>query len=428
VFDYGFFRFESKEDLYAKAAAFWNPGKVKLWRDAGTDLVIDRREGYFLYDMSGKRLIDLHLNGGTYNFGHRNPELVATLKSALDYFDMGNHWFPSVARAAFAEKLVGTAPGMDYALLGAGGAEAVEIAIKSARFATQRRKIVSIVKGYHGHSGLSVATGDERFSKIFLSDRPDEFSQVPFNDLDALEAVLRKRDVAAFIIETIPATYGFPMPKDGYLQACQNLCRKYGAMYIADEVQTGLMRTGIMWGWQSYGLQPDMFVTAKGLGGGVYPISACVATEQCAAWQKQDGAAHISTAGGSELGCVVAYQVLNMLERPALVSNVHYVAEFFAQAFAQSMAVHSDIFVGVRQRGVILGLEFDHPEGAVAVSRALYEHGIWAIFSSLDKRVLQFKPGVLLTAPLCQEIVDRFDAAMPRARELLRNARREAQA
>src|SRR6218665_626018 len=117
---------------------------------------------------------------------------------------MGDHWFPSVARAAFVEKLVGPAPGMDYGLLGAGGAEAVEIATKSARFSIQRRKIVSIVKGYHGHSGLSVATSDERFSKIFLSDRPDEFSQVPFNDLDALEAVLRKRDVAAFIITTIP--------------------------------------------------------------------------------------------------------------------------------------------------------------------------------------------------------------------------------
>jgi acetylornithine/succinyldiaminopimelate/putrescine aminotransferase len=84
------------------------------------------------------------------------------------------------------------------------------------------------------------------------------------------------------------------------------------------------------------------------------------------------------------------------------------------------MARHSDIFVGVRQKGVVLGLEFDHPEGAVAVSRALYEHGIWAIFSSLDKRVLQFKPGVLLTAEMCQEILDRFDAAMPRARELIR--------
>jgi acetylornithine/succinyldiaminopimelate/putrescine aminotransferase len=85
----------------------------------------------------------------------------------------------------------------------------------------------------------------------------------------------------------------------------------------------------------------------------------------------------------------------------------------------EMMSRHSDIFVGVRQKGVVLGLEFDHPEGAVSVSRALYEHGVWAIFSSLDKRVLQFKPGVLLTADMCQEILDRFDAAMPRARELI---------
>ena len=152
-----------------KAAEYWNPGKVNFWTDAGTPMVIDRRDGYFLYDMSGKRLIDLHLNGGTYNFGHRHPELVEVLKSGLDYFDMGNHWFPSVARAAFAEQLVKTAPHTKYAIFGAGGAEAVEIALKTARYATKRKKIVSIIKGYHGHSGLSVATGDERFSKIFLA-------------------------------------------------------------------------------------------------------------------------------------------------------------------------------------------------------------------------------------------------------------------
>jgi putrescine aminotransferase len=88
---------------------------------------------------------------------------------------------------------------------------------------------------------------------------------------------------------------------------------------------------------------------------------------------------------------------------------------------AEMMKRHSDIFIGVRQRGVVLGLEFDHPEGAVAVSRALYENGVWAIFSSLDKRVLQFKPGVLKEVELCQEIMDRFDAAMPRARQLLKS-------
>lgn len=419
VYNYGYFSFDSKEALLAKAAEYWNPGKVSFWNEAGTPMVIDRREGYCLHDMSGKRLIDLHLNGGTYNFGHRHPELVAVLKSGLDYFDMGNHWFPSVARAAFAEKLVATAPHMKFAIFGAGGAEAVEIALKTARYTTKRRKIVSIIKGYHGHSGLSVATGDERFSKIFLADRPDEFLQVPFNDPDALEAVLRKGDVAAFIVETIPATYGFPMPAEGYLQACQALCRKYGTLFIADEVQTGLMRTGVMWGWQGYGLHPDMFVTAKGLGAGLYPISACVVAEACGGWLFEDGAAHISTAGGAELGCLVGHHVLEMLARPEVVSNVHFVAEFFAGAMAEMMARHSDIFVGVRQRGVVLGLEFDHPEGAVAVSRALYENGVWAIFSSLDKRVLQFKPGLVLDVDLCQEIVDRFDAAMPRARQLL---------
>jgi len=105
---------------------------------------------------------------------------------------------------------------------------------------------------------------------------------------------------------------------------------------------------------------------------------------------------------------------------------VHFVAEFFAQGMAEMMKRHSDIFVGVRQRGVVLGLEFDHPEGAVAVSRALYENGVWAIFSSLDKRVLQFKPGVVLDVDLCQEILDRFDAAMPRARQLLKSKGRAA--
>jgi putrescine aminotransferase len=423
MFDYGLFKFESKQELFDKAIRYWNPDKTKFWQNAGIDLVIDRREGYFLYDMSGRRLIDLHLNGGTYNFGHRHPELVETLKGALDYFDIGNHWFPSVARAALAESLINISPGMRYAVFAPGGAEAVDIAIKSARYATKRRRIVSIIKGYHGHSGLAVATGDDRFTKIFLADQPDTFTQVPFNDIDAMERALRGNDVAALIMETIPATYGFPMPKEGYLSACKALCEKHGAMYIADEVQTGLMRTGEMWGWQAYGVQPDIMVTAKGLSGGLYPISAALVNERAGGWLNEDGAAHISTSGGAELGCVVAHKVIEMLLRPEVVANVRAVADFMAESMREMIARHGDIFTGVRQKGVILGLEFsNHREGAVFVSRALYEHGVWAIFSSLDKRVLQWKPGVLLTQETCLEIMDRFAAAMPRARELLHQA------
>ena len=101
------------------------------------------------------------------------------------------------------------------------------------------------------------------------------------------------------------------------------------------------------------------------------------------------------------MGCVVGHQVIDMLQRPEVIANVQFVAEFFHRSLTEMMAAHSDVFVGIRQRGVILGLEFNHPEGAVAVSRALYENGVWAIFSSLDKRVLQFKPGVLLDVATC---------------------------
>jgi putrescine aminotransferase len=422
MFDYGLFRFSSKEEVIEKSIQYWNPGKTKFWQDAGIDLVIDRREDYFLYDMSGRRLIDLHLNGGTYNFGHRNAELVETLKAALDHFDMGNHWFPSVARTALAERMVGVSPGLAYAVFAPGGAEAVDIAIKSARFATGRKKIVSIIKGYHGHSGLSVATGDERFSKIFLADNPVDFVQVPFNDLAAMEDALKGRDVAAAILETIPATYGFPMPKPGYNRAVKDLCERYGSLYIADEVQTGLMRTGKMWGWQTYEIQPDIFVTAKGLSGGIYPICATMLNEKAGGWLHIDGAAHISTSGGAEAGCFVAHKVIDILERPEVIANVHKVGDFFSDAFAGLIARHGDVVTGVRQKGLIMGIEFGHEEGAMHASRALYENGVWAIFSSLDKRVLQFKPGVLLTQALCEEIMQRFEASLPRVRELIHAA------
>jgi acetylornithine/succinyldiaminopimelate/putrescine aminotransferase len=410
-----------KEDLDA-SIRFWNPGKTRFWQDAGVDLVMGRREGYVIHDIDGRRLIDLHINGGTYNLGHRNPELISTLKDGLDQFDIGNHWFPSITRAAFAEAMVKLCPGMRYAVFSTGGAEAVEVALKSARYATKRRRIVSIVKGYHGHSGLSVATGDERFSKIFLSDRPGEFAQVPFNDEAAMAAALAPGDVAAVIMETIPATYGFPMPHPGYLPAVKALAAARGTLYIADEVQTGLMRCGPMWGYQAFGVVPDIVVTAKGISGGIYPISVTLLDDRAGGWLHEDGAAHISTTGGSELGCLVGLKVLEILARPETRANDAEISAYFTEAFAGLIARHGDLVTGLRQQGVVMGVEFAGTDGAMHASRALYENGVWAIFSSLDKRVLQFKPGALMPLAQCQEVMQRFEASLPRLRDLIRAA------
>ena len=425
TFDYGAFSFDSKEDLLERSREFWNPGKTDFWVESGVPLVIDRREEYFIYDMSGKRLIDVHLNGGTYNLGHRNAEVVTAVTQAMAHFDIGNHHFPSLARTALAEALVRTAPpGLTKVVYGSGGGEAIDIAIKTARHATQKRKVVSIVKAYHGHTGLAVGTGDDRFSKLFLSDRPEEFPHVPFNDLAAMEESLRGRDVAAVIMETIPATYGFPLPDPGYLEGVKALCERYDALYIADEVQTGLMRTGELWGITKHGFSPDILVTGKGISGGMYPISAVLVAEDAAGWLTEDGFGHISTFGGAELGCIAALKALEICNRPETRSMVHYISDLIGRGLREIQADHPDWFVGIRQDGVVMGLEFAHPQGAKFVMRHLFDNGVWAIFSTLDPRVLQFKPGILLRPELCEELLDRTEVAIRKARAEVRQGHR----
>ena len=407
-----------KDVFLEQSKRFWNPGKTRFWQQAGVDLVIDYRQGYCLYDMDGRRLIDMHLNGGTYNLGHRHPELVEVLKQATGHFDMGNHHFPALARTALAEELAACTPGdLQFTVYGSGGGEAIDIALKTARHATKKRKIVSIIKAYHGHTGLAVKTGDERFSRLFLSeDSEGEFVQVPFNDLDAMEDALRGRDVAAVIMETIPATYGFPMPEEGYLPAVKQLCERYDALYIADEVQTGLMRCGGMWGISRYGVEPDLLVTGKGISGGIYPIAACVVAKRHAGWLEEDGFGHISTMGGAELGCIVALKVLEICQRPEVAVMVRYLADTIRAGLDEIQQLYPDFFIGIRQHGVVMGLEFNHPEGAKPVMKHLYENGVWAIFSTLDPRVLQFKPGILMSPELTRDMLQRVELAIGAAR------------
>lgn len=413
--------FGNKKQVLDRSMQWWNPGKTSQWQKDGIDLVMGKREGYYFYDMEGKKLMDVHLNGGTYNLGHRNPEIIATLKESLDEFDIGNHHFPAMTRARLAEKLAGCTPdSLHYSILSAGGSEAIDVALKCARYATKRKKIVSIINGYHGHTGLAVSLGNERYSRPFLSEgAPSEFIHVPFNDLDAMERALRNEDVACVIIETIPATYGFPLPEKGYLTSVKRLCETYGTLYIADEVQTGLMRTGKLWGIEHYGVQPDILVTSKGFSGGIYPIAATVVSKQAGNWMNEDGFAHISTFGGSELGCIVAMKVLEISQRKEVQQNVDFVARYLRTGLETIRKQHPDFFVGIRQLGVVMGLEFNHPKGAIYVMQELYKNGVWAIYSMLDNRVLQFKPGLLCDKDYCDELLEKCELSIKQAAKMV---------
>ncbi len=397
------FGYTSKEAVVRDAERYWNPDKTRFWQEQGVPLVIAERSGYRLTDVDGHSVYDVHLNGGTFNLGHRNPDIVAAIHTGVELLDVGNHHFPSAGRSALARVLVESVSGGSKVVFGSSGGESVDVAIKAARNATSRRKVVSIRKAYHGHTGYSIGTGDERFLRLFHSHSPD-FVQVAFNSLDELEQVLAAGDVAAVILETIPATYGFPMPGPGYLASAQQLAHAHGAVFIADEVQTGLGRTGELWGYTKYGVEPDIVVTGKGLGGGMYPITAAILNERTSQWLEQDGFAHMSTFGGSELGCLVALRTLEITRDPRTVANIGARTQQFATGLDALREKFPRTVTGVRQNGLIIGLEFERT-GALVVSRLLYEHGVWAIFATLDPSVLQLKPGVLLQEHEASEIL-----------------------
>jgi len=402
-----------KQAILDLAARYVCPGRVNTFKLLGTQPVMGRREGHYFWDVDGRRLFDVHINGGTFSLGHRHPEVVAALHEAADRFDVGNHHFASEPRARLAEALARIAPGsLRYSVFSSSGSEANDVAIKTARRATKRRRIVSLVGSYHGHTGLCLAAGDVKNAEYFLSDGPrSEFTQVPFNDLDAMRATLASGDVAGVMLEIIPATLGFPMPAPGYLSGVKALCEEYGALFIADEVQTGLGRTGMMWAVQGYGVEPDLLVTGKGLSGGMYPMAATLLSPRVAGWLEENGWGHVSTFGGSEVGCQVSLKVIEILERPGVLENAKLMSDALGRGL-EAIRERHPLLVEIRRNGLVMGLRFDHEMAGPMLTAAGWEVGLWAFFAGYDRSVLQFKPGMLLRSEDCDEVLGLLEQAI----------------
>jgi len=402
-----------KDAILELAARYVCPGRIDTFRMLGAVPVMGRREGHYFWDLDGRRLFDVHINGGTFSLGHRHPEIVAALREGAGRYDIGNHHFPSGPRARLAETLARLTPGdLQYTVFAASGSEANDVAIRAARRTTGRRRIISLIGSYHGHAGLGLAAGDRKTAEYFLSGGPaDEFVQVPFNDLDAMQSALGEREVAAVILETIPATYGFPLPAPGYLSGVRGLCDEHGSLLIADEVQTGLGRTGRMWAVDGYDVVPDILVVGKGLSGGVYPMAAAVLSPRAAAWLTDNAWGHVSTFGGSELGCHVALKVFEILERPGVLENVRAMAERLGQGL-RDIAARQPFLSEVRQNGLVIGLKFAHELGGPMMTAACYEAGLWAFFAGFDRSVLQFKPDILVDGEACDELLERLEQAV----------------
>lgn len=402
-------------DLFAKHVS---SGKVAFFQAAGIDFVLGRREGPFMWDLEGAtRLINCHCNGGVFNLGHRHPALVQTLMASLQDLDIGNHHLVSAPRAALAARLAELTPGLATTVFSVGGGEAIDLAIKVARGATGRQKIISASGGYHGHTGFALFTGDEKYFAPFGPRMPG-FVQVPFGDVEALTAALDDQ-TAAVIFETIPATLGMPIPPPDYYSQARALCDRHGALLILDEIQAGLGRTGRLWAFQHFDVQPDILVIGKGLSGGLYPMAATCFRPEYEEVFREDPFIHISTFGGAEVGCPVALKVLEITADPEFLAHVEELAAFFAAGFQAMAGRHPRVLVRLRQLGLMMGIEMVHPVCGPLFSKAAYDQGVLSVYANNDTRVAQFLPPLIIDQALARELLERVDAALAQVTAML---------
>jgi putrescine aminotransferase len=403
---------DSKEEIIRRFAGHVSSGKAETFKSYDMEFIFGRREGPYIWDAaSRKKLINCHCNGGVFNLGHRNPKVIKTLQNSLKELDIGNHHLISEQRALLAEKLAGLMPGdISCTVFGVGGGEAVDLAIKLARGHTGRYKVISASGGYHGHTGFALATGDEQYRTPFGPNLPG-FVQVPFNNPEALEQAI-DRDTAAVIFETIPATLGMPVPQPDFFLKARQLCSERGALLIIDEVQTGLGRTGKLWGIEHFGVVPDIIVIGKGLSGGIYPMSATCFRKELGSFFHQNPFIHISTFGGAEVGCPVAMTVLEESSKPAFLQHVNELAGIFKEGFNGLKKKHPRILKDLRQLGLMMGIEMVNDNCGPIMTKACYDHGILAIYANNDKRVCQLLPPLIIGNHTALEVIDKIDGAL----------------
>lgn len=400
------------DEIKQQFGRYVSSAKVAFFETVGVDFIPGRREGAFMWDVSGeKRLINCHSNGGVFNLGHRNPELMQILIQTMEELDIGNHHLISEQRARLAARLADLLPGdLRYTVFGVSGGEAIDLAIKIARGYTGRQRIVSAVGAYHGHTGLALYTGDAAYFDTF-GPRASDFEQAPNNDIAALELAVTP-DTAAVILETVPATNGIVVPDADYLTQVRILCDKRDVLLIIDEVQTGLGRTGRLWGVDHFGVVPDILVLGKGLSGGLYPMTAtCFRPELESVFQK-DPFIHVSTLGGAEVGIPVVEKVLDISADPAFLQHVSDTADFFAEGFEQLKRRYPKHLVRLRQLGMMMGIELSGEFYGPLFSKAAFDNGLLCVYANNDRRVVHFLPPLNIDRTLADEILQRVDDSL----------------
>lgn len=359
-------------------------------------VVIAKGEGAWVEDVEGHRYLDMLSAYSALNFGHGHPEIVATFVEQAKRLTLTSRAFQNDQFGPFCQELT-AACGQDLVLPMNTGAEGVETAIKTARkwgykvkgVAADKAEIICCLGNFHGRTVTIVSFSDDPQYRDGFGPFTPGFPLVPYGDLKALEAAITPNTVG-FLVEPIQGEGGIVVPPAGFLKAARELCAKHRVLFIADEIQTGLGRTGRLFACDHEGVKPDMLILGKALGGGMMPVSAVLASrEVLGVFQPGD---HGSTFGGNPLACAVARKALEILLRDRLAERANALGEAFMQRLR---AMPSSKVKEVRGKGLLIGIELKPEAGpAKAYAKRLKDEGV--LCKDTVESVLRIAPPLVI--------------------------------
>lgn len=396
-----------------------NPGLASLMQFMGFDSVEVEAEGCTVRDAHGREFLDCLGGFGVMTLGHRHPHVVAAVKEQLDKAPLSSRVLFNEPQARLAEMLANLAPGdLQFCFFCNSGAEAIEGALKIARLATGKTHFVAAQNAFHGKTlGALSASGREVYKQPFQPLVPG-FTHVPFGDAAAIADAITD-DTAAVLLEPVQGEAGVIVPPTGYLKEVESLCRARGVLFIADEIQTGLARTGKMFAVEHEGVCPDMMCLAKALGGGVMPIGAIVGTADIWKSLESNPLLHSSTFGGNPLACAAGVAALEVLTRENFPEKAAKRGRQLMDALQAVQSDFPDAIAEVRGKGLLIGVEFTNEDIAGLVIAGLAQRRVIAAYTLNNPKVIRFEPPLLITEDQIATAAAVFREAVEQTMELV---------
>jgi putrescine aminotransferase len=374
--------------------------------------------GALLQDLLGREYIDCLGGYGIFSAGINHPRIIKAVQDQMHRMALNSQELLEPWRAGLAKLLAGITPGaLECCFFINNGTDAIEGAIKLARLHTRRNTFISTLGGFHGKSMGSLSLmGKASFREPFGGGLQD-VRFTPFGNADALEEEFAKAaavgtPIAAFVVEPVQGEAGAIVPPSDYLPRAREICTRYGSLLIVDEIQTGMGRTGALWGVDHWNVEPDIMCLGKSIGGGVMPLSAFISTP--AIWETlvPNPVIHSTTFGGNPIACVAGIAAISVTLEEDLPGQAAVKGNFLLQELAALSSKYPHVLSGVRGKGLLIGLEFPSDTIGYQCAAGLFRRGVLVAGTYSNARTIRIEPHLGIPATLLQEFLNRLEDSL----------------